>query len=94
MMLSITIAIIVMIMQFLSLGIAIYSISQKEYSPYFILTEIGFDFAIVGLMFAQFLIQPALLAVINLCLWVVIIILDFIKARNYKWDEGGDKYAF
>lgn len=93
-MLSITIAIIVMIMQFLSLGISIYSISQKEYSPYLILTEVGFDFAIVGLLFAQLLIQPTLLRVINLCLWTVIIVLDFIKARNYKWDEGGDKYAF
>lgn len=93
-MLSITIAIIVMIMQFLSLGISIYSISQKEYSPYLILTEVGFDFAIVGLLFAQLLIQPTLLRVINLCLWTVIIVLDFIKARDYKWDEGGDKYAF
>ena len=93
-MLNITIAIIVMIMQFLSVGIAIHSISQKEYSPYLILTEVGFDFAIVGLLFAQLLIQPTLLRVINLCLWTVIIVLDFIKARNYKWDEGGDKYAF
>ena len=93
-MLSVIIAMIVMIMQFLSLGISIYSISQKEYSPYLILAEVGFDFAIVGLLFAQLLIQPTLLRVINLCLWIVIIVLDFIKARNYKWDEGGDKYAF
>ena len=93
-MLNITIAIIVMLMQLLSLGIAIYSISQKEYSPYLILTEVGFDFAIVGLLFAQLLIQSTLLRVINLCLWTVIIVLDFIKARDYKWDEGGDKYAF
>ena len=93
-MLNITIATILMIMQFLSLGIALYSISQKEYSPYLILTEVGFDFAIVGLLFAQLLIQPTLLRVINLCLWATIIVLDFSKARNYKWDEGGDKYAF
>ena len=93
-MLSTIICTIVIILQLTSLIIAFYNTFSKNKSPYHLLIEVGLDFSIVGLMFVQVLIQSSLLSLITLLMWGTIIVLDFMKARDYEWKDDGDRYAF
>ena len=92
-MLSVILATIIVVLQITSCTIAIYGAISKEGNPYFILTEVGIDFAVIALMFVQLIINPQYLSVLNICIWGVVLIFDFIKARNCKWGDGGDNYA-
>ncbi len=83
----------VIILQLTSLIIAIYSAFSKERNPYHLLIEIGIDFGVAGLMFAQVLLQNNLIALISVLIWGTIIALDFMKARDYEWKDDGGNYA-
>ena len=92
-MLSAVIFATVIILQLTSLIIAIYGTFSKDNNPYHLLIEIGIDFGVAGLMFVQVLLQNSLLAFISLLIWGTIIVLDFMKARDYKWKDDGGNYA-